>query len=215
MMVRIFNGLVATLSLLVFGQCTDPTPTPVPPVANTAPAVRATDPNVKQPPRIIPPVPVTTSTVVVAVGVPPVDVVPAPAWSSWSKWRITPAGVPFYSGHPACTVEQARTIATEFAVRGASVSTRQWAVYVASREGGCDHLAVNIGRTDDSHCTFQLNARPGGPLSPAGYLGLRGWTPTTVKASLADCARAAAELWARCGKGPWIQGDYSCRRPQS
>jgi hypothetical protein len=142
-------------------------------------------------------------------------VFPAPAWANWPSWRLTGEGVPYYKGRPACTRSQAVEIANEFLLKGASVATAQWAVYVASREGGCNYLAVHIGRTDDSHCAFQLNAKTGGPLSPAGLLGKAGWTRDTVKASLPACARAAAELWARCGKGPWIQGQYDCKRPTS
>lgn len=165
-----------------------------------------------QEPRKTPP---TTTTV--AVAPPPVPALPAPQWANWSHWRITAEGVPYYSGRPACNYQQASVIAGQFANRGASVSTQQWAIYVASREGGCNYLAVRVNAAsgDDSHCTFQLNARSGGPLSPAGVLGKLGWTRTSVKASLENCAAAAAALWAQCGKGPWIQGDYGCRRPTS
>ena len=157
----------------------------------------------------------TTSTV--AVAPPPVPALPAPQWANWPNWRITAEGVPYYSQRPACNYQQASVIAGQFANRGASVSTQQWAIYVASREGGCNYLAVRVNAAsgDDSHCTFQLNARSGGPLSPAGVLGKLGWTRTSVKASLENCAAAAAALWAQCGKGPWIQGDYGCRKPQS
>ena len=143
--------------------------------------------------------------------------IPAPQSSLWPSWRLNAAGVPYYAGRPSCSVVQAHEIAVQFINRGASVATAQWAVYVASREGGCNYLAVNINeRTrDDSHCTFQLNARTGGPLSSAGVLGKLGWTKASVKVSLSECARAAAALWAVCGKGPWIQGDYGCRKPTS
>ena len=139
---------------------------------------------------------------------------PAPATSSWPKWRTTTDGVPFYAGRPACTVDQAQTIADAFADAGASIATRQWAIYVASSESGCNYLAYNGRGSDRSYCAFQLNAL-NGPLSPTGYLTRLGYTPATVTSSLAACAEAAAALWARCGKGPWIYGDYSCRRPTS
>lgn len=142
---------------------------------------------------------------------------PASRWANWSNWRVSTEGVPYYAGRVACSAAQAHTIAVVFKARGASLDTQRWAIYVASREGGCNYQAVNINnRTrDNSHCTFQLNARSGGPLSPAGILGKLGWTPTSVKASLSACATAGAALWAICGKGPWIKGDYGCRRPSS
>lgn len=156
----------------------------------------------------------TTSTV--AVAPPPVPALPAPQWSSYPSWRITAEGVPYYSGRPACTYAQASVIAGQFAYRGASIATQQWAMYVASREGGCNYAAVNINsRTNDrSMCSFQLNAANGGPLSPQGALGLLGWTPQSVTASLENCSAAAAALWAICGKGPWTK-PYGCRRPTS
>lgn len=142
---------------------------------------------------------------------------PAPQWATWPNWRVTADGVPYYGGRPSCTVEQAHTIAEAFAARGASLDTQRWAVYVASREAGCNHLLayVNAATRDDSHCAFQLNARGNGPLSPSGVLGKLGWTTGSVKASLGACATAASDLWAVCGKGPWVKGDYGCKEPTS
>lgn len=203
----------ALILLPLLGMCDVPDPQPTPsdtlPVSGLPPStvLRVIAPN--EPRKT------TTTTSTVAVAPPPVAALPAPQWAEWSNWRVTAEGVPYYKDRPACTYAQASVIAGQFANRGASVSTQQWAMYVASREGGCNYLAVHIGRTDDSHCAFQLNAKSGGPLSSAGALGKLGWTRTSVKASLENCAAAAAALWAICGKGPWIQGDYGCRKPQS
>lgn len=220
MFVRAVYGVVATLALLTAGQCQGPKP-PDPPVIvevpTTARGSAPVEPHTPPPVTVVKPPPTTSTTLApaVRVGVPPVPVVPAPAASSWPHWRITADGVPYYSGRPACTVSQANEIAAQFVAVGASVSTARWAIYVASREGGCNYLAVHIGRTDDSHCTFQLNAKSGGPLSVNGLLGRLGWTRSSVKASLQACAQAAAALWSTCGKGPWIAGDYSCKEPTS
>lgn len=145
------------------------------------------------------------------------SLLPAPQWATWPNWRVTADGVPYYAGRPSCTVDQAHTIAAAFAVKGASLDTQRWAVYVASREAGCNHLLVyvNASTRDDSHCAFQLNARGNGPLSPTGVLGKLGWTTGSVKASLAACAAAGADLWRACGKGPWVKGDYGCKEPTS
>jgi peptidoglycan hydrolase-like protein with peptidoglycan-binding domain len=132
-----------------------------------------------------------------------------------AQWRLTAEGIPVYGNRTPCTKEQAITIAAEFANDGADAATQQWAVYIASREGGCRYDAVNINaRTkDDSHCTFQLNALSGA-FSQHGSLGRRGWTTDLVKASLQACADAASDLWVFCGRGPWTP-PYSCTPPWS
>lgn len=190
---------------------------PVPSSSSTSSSLTSTSlvTTTSSPPKTAPrdtrtPVPSTTLPIVPGL-------LPAPTWASWPSWRVTADGVPYYSGRPACTVEQAHVVALEFALRGASTATQQWAVYVASREGGCRFDAVNLNtRTkDQSYCAFQLNAIAGGPLSAQGLLGKMGWTPAMVIANLQQCAQAAAEMWAVCGKGPWIHGDYGCRKPTS
>lgn len=137
---------------------------------------------------------------------------PAPMQNE-PEWRLTPEGIPAYGNRQACTPEQAAIIAAEFANDGADAATQQWAVYIASREGGCRHEAVNINpRTrDDSHCTYQLNVLSG-TFAPTGELGRRGWTADNVKVSLQACADAASDLWVFCGRGPWIP-PYSCSPP--
>ncbi|MEO7398433.1 MAG: peptidoglycan-binding protein, partial [Ilumatobacteraceae bacterium] len=129
------------------------------------------------------------------------------------QWALTAEGIPFYATSVGCTRSQADSIAYQFAKDGADVSTQQWAVYVASREGGCryDVINQNAATQDDSHCTFQLNVLAG-LFSPAGALGRNGWTAENVRLSLADCADAASDLWVYCGRGPWTP-PYSCRPP--
>ena len=128
--------------------------------------------------------------------------------------QCTASNVPGYPGHPKCTSSNAQVIRKEFAKDGANAETQNWFVYVASRESGCNYKAVYINsRTGDNlHCAFMLNARSG-PLSRLGLLTLQGFTPYSVKTSMAACANAASNLWKRCGKHLWIRGDYGCRRP--
>jgi hypothetical protein len=131
----------------------------------------------------------------------------------YPNWNLTADGVPYFGNHIACTLANANVIAYEFAKDGADTATQQWAVYIASREGGCNFAAVNINPAtrDDSHCTFQLNALAG-MFEPHGELGRRGWTTDTVKESLQNCADAASDLWVYCGRGPWTP-PYACAPP--
>ena len=128
------------------------------------------------------------------------------------NWRVL-QGIPFYNGHHACTRADADTIAREFAKDGADVSTQQYFIYIASREGSCNFRAVNYNPAtkDDSHCTFQLNAMAG-MFNPNGELGRRGWTKDNVKASMQACADAASDLWVFCARGPWTP-PYGCTPP--
>lgn len=222
---RILVGIVATVVLLVAGQLATLSAghtqsiTPAAPAPDSTPAATIgaiTGPATPGPtataapvvPRTTPPAPATS----VAVGFPP-----APALGAGlPSWRVTVDGVPFYAGRPACSLEQAAQIAAGFAAVGASTSTQHWAVYVASRESGCDYTALNVNRStrDRSVCMHQLNAHPGGPLAPGGVLTEAGWTIETATASFVSCVAAAADLWSVCGRGPWTHGDYTCRRPQ-
>jgi hypothetical protein len=131
------------------------------------------------------------------------------------NWNLTADGIPKYGNRTACTPSEAAVIAAEFAIDGADAATQQWAVYIASREGGCRYEAVNINAKtrDDSHCTFQLNALSG-MFGPTAELGRRGWTTTNVKSSLQACADAASDLWVFCGRGPWTP-PYNCAPPWS
>ena len=137
---------------------------------------------------------------------------PAPVLD-FPNWNLTAEGIPFYGRSTPCSLADANTIASQFAINAADVSTQQWAVYVASREGGCRYAAVNynLATRDDSHCTFQLNALSG-MFQPHGELGRLGWTTDNVKASMAACADAASDLWVYCGKGPWTK-PYRCLQP--
>ena len=139
---------------------------------------------------------------------------PAPTQDE-PNWGLTAEGIPRYGNHVACTPSEAAVIAAEFANDGADAATQQWAVYIASREGGCRFDAVNINAKtkDDSHCTFQLNALSG-MFGPHGELGRRGWTTDAVKTSLQACADAASDLWVFCGRGPWTP-PYTCQPPWS
>jgi peptidoglycan hydrolase-like protein with peptidoglycan-binding domain len=137
---------------------------------------------------------------------------PAPVQNE-PRWNLTAEGIPFFGNRGQCTRAEADTIAAEFARDGADSATQQWAVYIASREGGCRFAAVNINPStrDDSHCTFQLNVLSG-TFGPRGELGRRGWTVAAVVSSLQACADAASDLWVYCGRGPWIP-PYSCKPP--
>ena len=129
------------------------------------------------------------------------------------QWNMTADGIPFYGTHQACSRPDAITIATEFARDGADIVTQYWAVYIASREGGCRYDAINVNPAtkDDSHCTFQINVLSG-TFEPHGELGRRGWTPEIVQSSMRDCADAASDLWVFCGRGPWTP-PYACQPP--
>jgi peptidoglycan hydrolase-like protein with peptidoglycan-binding domain len=128
------------------------------------------------------------------------------------NWRVV-GGIPVYGARKPCSRADADTIALEFAKDGADVSTQQFFIYIASREGNCNFRAVNINPAtkDDSHCTFQINALAG-VFEPSGELGRRGWTKENIKASMQACADAASDLWVYCARGPWTP-PYSCTPP--
>lgn len=137
---------------------------------------------------------------------------PAPVQPE-KNWSLTAEGIPVYGNRIACTRSQADVIAYQFARDGADVATQQWAVYVASREGGCrfDAINQNAATQDDSHCTFQLNVLSGA-FAPTAELGRHGWSAELVRTSLDNCSDAASDLWVYCGRGPWTP-PYSCRPP--
>ena len=150
----------------------------------------------------------STGTGGIAAGPWPAGIQPEPSWN------LTAQGIPVFGNRRACDRANADIIATEFARDGADAETQQWAVYVATREGGCDYTTVNfnLATRDDSHCTFQLNALAG-MFNPSGELGRRGWSAANVKESLRNCADAASDLWVFCGRGPWTAPTYGCRPP--
>jgi hypothetical protein len=137
---------------------------------------------------------------------------PAP-FQDEAFWNLNPEGIPYYGNRGQCTRANADMIALQFALDGAPIDVQQWAVYIASREGGCDHTIVNLNydTRDDSHCTFQLNALAG-MFEPWAELGRRGWSVVNVKESMANCADAASDLWVFCGKAPWTP-PYGCTPP--
>ncbi len=147
------------------------------------------------------------------------DLTPAPAgpWPAPMQplvsFSLTGGGIPYFAGRRACSLRDANMIAYQFALDGADIDTQQWAVYIASREAGCNYRAVtkNAQTRDDSHCAFQLNVLSG-TFAPTGELGRHGWTPRSVRASMRACADAASDLWTSCGRGPWTP-PYSCSPP--
>jgi peptidoglycan hydrolase-like protein with peptidoglycan-binding domain len=150
----------------------------------------------------------------VSAGQAPAGPWPAPVQPEYPEWRTTADGLPLFGNRRACNRVQADVIAAEFAKDGADISTQQWAVYVATREGGCDHTTVNFNlqTRDDSHCTFQLNAMAG-MFNANASLGRHGWTVDNVKESLQNCADAASDLWVFCGRAPWTPPKYGCTPP--
>ena len=130
-----------------------------------------------------------------------------------ANFALTGEGIPYHAGRAACSKSDADMIAFQFGLDGADIETQRWAVYIASREGGCRFQTVNFNlqTADDSHCTFQLNVLSG-TFAPRGELGRRGWTPDLVRGSMELCANAASDLWVYCGRGPW-QPPYDCVRP--
>ncbi len=154
----------------------------------------------------------TTGVATTSGGVAPAGPWPAPIQPEKS-WGLTAEGIPVYGNRTPCSRVQADVIAFQFAKDGADIATQQWAVYIASREGGCRFDAVNqnAATQDDSHCTYQLNVLSG-TFGPTGELGRHGWTAESVKASLENCSDAASDLWVYCGRGPWTP-PYSCRPP--
>ena len=144
-------------------------------------------------------------------------VAPAGPWPATAQdevnWRVDGLGIPYYAGRVQCTRADADEIAAQFANDGADIDVQRWAVYIASREGGCNFRTVNVNPVtrDDSHCTFQLNALAG-MFQPTGELGRRGWTADNVKESMRNCADAASDLWVYCGKGSWTP-PYACLPP--
>ena len=130
-----------------------------------------------------------------------------------ANFALTPEGIPFHAGRVPCSRADADIIAFQFALDGADADTQRWAVYIASREGGCNFQTINNNAktADDSHCTFQLNVLSG-TFAPNGELGRRGWTPELVRSSMEMCANAASDLWVYCGRGPW-EPPYWCSPP--
>lgn len=105
-----------------------------------------------------------------------------------------------------CSSDRAAHIRRVFAYVGASAATQRWAVGVAWRESGCGRVlhAYRASTKDNSFGPFMLNRW--------GNLGAwyesHGWSAAEMRTFHGGTA-AAAWLWARCGRGPWIK-PYSC-----
>lgn len=121
--------------------------------------------------------------------------------------------IPAFADRGACTPEIAALISTRFAEAGATRDTQRWALWVASRETGCDTSKRNQNaRTrDDSFGWCQANALAG-IFAPGEVLGafdrhlmLVDWEHATA---------ACVAFWKVCGRGPWAgPGRYYCRPP--
>ena len=117
-----------------------------------------------------------------------------------------------YGGSTGCSQANATLIAHAMWDVGANDSQVYRMLGIVSRESGCDSSAYNPNRRsgDDSWGFCQLN-------SLAGFFRSGGILESYNRWSFADDprhnARACAALYARCGFGPWIKGDYGCRRP--
>lgn len=122
------------------------------------------------------------------------------------------AAIPEYGNRGACTADEATVITSRFAARGASPDSQSWALWIASRETGCDTSQHNVNQRtrDDSYGWCQLNARAG-HFGPNGVLA--GWDRNRLLTDLAYASDACAQMWAVCGRGPW-QPPYSCSPPE-
>ena len=83
---------------------------------------------------------------------------------------------------------------------------------IVSRESGCDSSAYNGNRRtgDDSWGFCQLNSLAG--FFRSGGI-LEDYNRWSFAGNPRHNAEACAALYARCGFGPWVKGDYGCRRP--
>lgn len=139
-----------------------------------------------------------------------VEVNPPPAEPFGRSWA---GDIPaYYGGGSGCS----RALATLIARAMWDVSANDAQVYrmlnIVSRESGCDSSAYNgnAATGDDSFGLCQLNARAGFFRSGGILSGFDRWA---FASDPALNARACAALYARCGFGPWVKGDYGCRRP--
>lgn len=118
----------------------------------------------------------------------------------------------YYGSTTGCTQANATLIAHAMWDVSANDQQVHRMLNIISRESGCDSAAYNGNRRtgDDSWGFCQLN-------SLAGFFRSGGILADYNRWSFADDprhnARACAALYARCGFGPWVKGDYGCRRP--
>jgi hypothetical protein len=118
----------------------------------------------------------------------------------------------YYGSTTGCTQANATLVAHAMWDVGANDQQVYRMLNIVSRESNCHSSAYNGNRRtgDDSWGFCQLN-------SLAGFFRPGGILEDYNRWSFADDprhnARACAALYARCGFGPWIKGDYGCRRP--
>lgn len=138
---------------------------------------------------------------------------PPPPPSTAPPRREWTGSIPSYYGSTTgCTQANATLIAHAMWDVAATDQQVYRMLNVVSRESGCDSSAYNGNRRtgDDSWGFCQLN-------SLAGFFRSGGILEDYNRWSFADDprhnAQACAALYARCGFGPWIKGDYGCRHP--
>ena len=144
---------------------------------------------------------------------PPPTTTPPPPPSTNSPRREWTGAIPSYYGSTTgCSRANATLIAQAMWDVGANDAQAYRMLNIVSRESGCDSAAYNGNRRtgDDSWGYCQLNSlagffRPGGILENYNRWSFAG--------NPRHNAQACAALYARCGFGPWVKGDYGCRRP--
>ena len=129
------------------------------------------------------------------------------------KKREWTGPIPAYYGPGSeCTQANANLIARAMWNMQANNDQVLRMLTIISRESGCDSAAYNDNPAtkDRSYGFCQLNALAG-HFGPNGTLA--GYNPHAFQFDPRHNADACAALWVRCGFGPWIKGDYGCRRP--
>jgi hypothetical protein len=135
---------------------------------------------------------------------------PTPPPSSGGVW--TGPRPAYYGGGSGCSQANANLIANAMW----NVGAQNWAVEqmlgIVSRESNCNSAAHNGNRRtgDDSWGFCQLNVLAG--FFRSGQI-LSAYNPYSFAGNPSHNAAACAKLYSVCGFGPWIKGDYGCRRP--
>mgnify|MGYP006883056932 FL=1 len=117
-----------------------------------------------------------------------------------------------YGSTTGCSQANATLIAHAMWDVGANDSQVYRMLNIVSRESGCDSSAYNGNRRtgDDSWGFCQLNSLAG--FFRSGGI-LENYNRWSFAGNPRHNAQACAALYARCGFGPWIKGDYGCRKP--
>lgn len=118
----------------------------------------------------------------------------------------------YYGGGTGCSQANATLIAHAMWDVGANDDQVYRMLNIVSRESGCDASAYNGNRRtgDDSWGFCQLNSLAG--FFRSGGI-LEGYNRWSFAGNPRHSAEACAALYARCGFGPWVKGDYGCRGP--